>query len=139
MNKLHTYNVELTATYTINAANEDEAVNKAICRAKIEDLYDYVEEIEYNPEFDDLDSVEINVDEIKKKLEKARMVCPGDEELELFCDDNYVYIRRYKESRGSAESIDGFEEPLWSIHDAKVDKNFSAGMFDDYVDYYSGF
>lgn len=70
MNKLHTYNVELTATYTINAANEDEAVNKAICRAKIEDLYDYVEEIEYNPEFDDLDSVEINVDEIKKKLDR---------------------------------------------------------------------
>ena len=53
MNKLHTYNVELTVTYTINAANEDEAVNKAIRRAKVEDIYDYVEEIEYNSEYDD--------------------------------------------------------------------------------------
>ena len=55
MGKLHTYNVELTCTYTINAQNEDDAVKKAFKRAEWGDFYDYVEEIGYAPEFDDED------------------------------------------------------------------------------------
>jgi len=53
MANLHTYNVELTATYTVNAQNEDDAVEKARVIAEWGDFYDYVEEIEYDPEYGD--------------------------------------------------------------------------------------
>ena len=53
MGKLHTYNVELACTYTINARDEYEAAEKARMRAEWNDFSDYVEEITYDPGFDD--------------------------------------------------------------------------------------
>ena len=52
---MRTFNVTLSATYTVNADNEDEAIEKAYGKAEVSDLgvWHDVEEIDYDPEFDD--------------------------------------------------------------------------------------
>lgn len=50
---MNTYNITLTATYTVNATDEEEAMEKARARAEVSDMVSYSEEIEYDPEFDD--------------------------------------------------------------------------------------
>ena len=54
---MKTFNVTLSATYTVNAMDEDEAIEKAFDKAEVSDLdvWNDVEEIEYDPEFDDFD------------------------------------------------------------------------------------
>lgn len=54
---MRTFNVTLSATYTVNADNEDEAIEKAYGKAKVSDLgvWHDVEELDYDPEFDDLE------------------------------------------------------------------------------------
>ena len=59
-----------------------------------------------------LDSVEIDQTEVKRKIEKAIELCPGDENVEIFSNGYEVTARRYKESRGSAEPIDGMEKDI---------------------------
>lgn len=61
---MKTFNVTLSATYTVNAMNEDEAIEKAYDKAEVSDLdvWNDVEEIEYDPEFDDFD-----IERIKKE------------------------------------------------------------------------
>ena len=53
MNELHTYEVEFTVTRIVNAKDEDEAYEKARELIELDDLYDYINELEYNPEYDD--------------------------------------------------------------------------------------
>lgn len=56
MNRVKTFNVTLSATYTVNANTYEEALNKAKRRAKVSDLdagYSDVEEIDYDKKFDD--------------------------------------------------------------------------------------
>ena len=50
---MSTYNITLSATYTINAMGEEEAMGKARARAELSDMYAYSEEIEFDPEFTD--------------------------------------------------------------------------------------
>ena len=53
--ELHTYNVTLSATYTVNATSYHEAIKKARERAEVCDLdagYSDIEEITYDPDFD---------------------------------------------------------------------------------------
>ena len=53
--ELHTYNVMLSATYTVNATSYDEAIKKARERAEVYELdagYIDIEELPYDPEFD---------------------------------------------------------------------------------------
>lgn len=53
---MKTFNVTLSATYTVNADDYREAIIKAKSRSEVYDLdagASDVEEIEYDPEFDD--------------------------------------------------------------------------------------
>lgn len=51
---MKTFNITLSVTYTVNAVDEDEAIEKAYNMAEVSDLYeDYIEELDYDPEFDD--------------------------------------------------------------------------------------
>ena len=52
---MHTYNVTLSATYTVNAENEEQAISRARLLAEVSDLdagYGDVEEIDYDSEYD---------------------------------------------------------------------------------------
>ena len=48
-----TYNVVLTATYTVNAVDEDEAYDKARSMAEWCDFAAGIEEVDYDSEYDD--------------------------------------------------------------------------------------
>ena len=53
---MRTFNVTLSATYTVNADTYEDALNKAKNRAEVADLdagYSDIEEIDYSEEFDD--------------------------------------------------------------------------------------
>lgn len=120
----------------VEAKNQEEATTKAQDSFVTRWCEAYPElEVDYDVE---LDKVEIDQDEIKRKLEKARELCPGDEGLEINCPDGYeVYILRYKESRGSAESINGMGEDdlLWYQDDAEYDIHFDPQRYIDQVEY----
>lgn len=52
---MKTYNITLSATYTVNAKSNDEAIRKAKMKAEFSDFdagYSDIEELEYDPEFD---------------------------------------------------------------------------------------
>ena len=97
-------------------------------------------DVDYNVE---LNSIEIDKKEIKRKIEKARILCPGNEDLEMFNDGcGHVEIRRYSEYRGSAETIDGMDDDetlLWDEDSADYDENFNPEEFKKLVTYVSGF
>ena len=80
---------------------------------------------ELEVDFDvELIKVEIDQEEIKRKLEKAREYCPGNEELEIDDCDGEIRACRYSETRGSSEWIDEIDV-LWYTDDAELDEDFN--------------
>lgn len=110
-------------TITVEAENSESAEEKAMDSFVNRWIQAFPElDVDYSVE---LDSVEIDQTEVKRKIKKAIELCPGDEEVEFFSDGNKVTARRYKESRGSAEPIDGMENDiLWTTDDAELDEGF---------------
>ncbi len=123
-------NVACSGTIAVYADNPDDAYNKACDSFVNRWIVAYPElDVDYNVE---LESVEIDKDELKRKLEKAKMYIPYDEELEIFFNekDYMYYTYRYKKSRGSAIPIDGCEEPLISWFDLNdYNKDFDFKEF----------
>ena len=78
-------------------------------------------EVDYDVE---LCKVKIDIAEIERKLQKARELLPVGEELEINSDGEEVWALRYLEARGSAERIDGVDEPLWYTYDEELDEEF---------------
>lgn len=145
MNK-YKFAVELCGGYcsgfiTVESTNWEDAKEKAMdsfvdrwCKAFPELNVDYNVELE---------TVEIDKEEIKRKLEKAIGLLPYGEELEIAAgEDGSRIALRYLESRGSAESIDGLgeDEILWYEEDEELDDTFDReSVIDGYADYVSGF
>lgn len=89
-------------------------------------------DVGYNVE---LDEVKIDVAEIERKLQKARELLPAGEELEINSDCGEVWALRYLEARGSAETIDGIDEPLWYTEDEEYDEDFDPqDLIEKYAD-----
>ena len=58
---MRTFNVTLSATYTVNAVDEMDAIYKAKQRAEVYDLdcgSSDIEELDYDPEYDDVEDYE---------------------------------------------------------------------------------
>lgn len=105
----------------VEAKDEDEAYDTVteLIGTRLYEAFPELD-IEYNVE---LENVHVDVNYIKNKLKVAEIACPGDEEIEIFFndDDDGVYIYRYSEERGSAVPLEGFDDPLYYKGELKED------------------
>lgn len=84
--------------------------------------------------------VKIDINNIINQVQRAKRICPGNEEVEITydSDDDGFYIRRYNQKRGSAELMDGFEKPIYYGYDTDLDDTFDEDKIIQMVDYYTG-
>lgn len=118
----------------VDANTADDATTKAQ-DAFVERWAKGFSDITLDVDYDvDLVNVTINMEEIERKLKLAKELCCG-EELEITDCDGEIRALRYSEARGSAEWIDGMDNLLWTLDDAKMDKNFDPQeLIDKYAD-----